>query len=221
MKRVCFLGASVMEGMGDEARLGMPGRLALLAADNDQSFIHYNLGVRGQTLREISGRAAAECRARFTDAKDFIVFATGSNDFALIESSTPQKPMPRTPMPRTPRHRAMKNFEALMSELSEIAPLLVFGPTPVDESKLPFFSTVSNMNFDFKNEELASGSAEYSAICQDLNIPYINMHQALSESDDFMAGLAENDGLHSTGKGYQAMAEIVQSSSHWQGLLHA
>ena len=211
MKRVCFLGASVMEGMGDEARLGMPGRLALLAADNDQSFIHYNLGVRGQTLREISGRAAAECRARFTDAKDFIVFATGSNDFALIESG----------IPRTPRHRAMKNFEALITELAEIAPLLVFGPTPVDESKLPFFSTVSNMNFDFKNEDLANGSMEYAEICQGLNIPYINMHQALSGNDDFMVGLAENDGLHSTGKGYQAMAKIVQSSPHWQGLIQA
>ncbi|WP_085899152.1 GDSL-type esterase/lipase family protein [Kiloniella majae] len=216
MKRVCFLGASVMEGMGDEARLGMPGRLALLETDSSENFIHYNLGVRGQTLKEISDRAAAECQARFKDAKDFIVFATGSNDFALIESGIPQKPMPRTP-----RRRAMNNFKALMTELSEIAPLLVFGPTPVDESKLPFFSTVSNMNFDFKNAELASGSAEYSAICQDLNIPYINMHKALSASDDFMAGLTENDGLHSTGKGYQAMAEIVQSSPHWQGLIQA
>jgi len=197
--------------MGDEARLGMPGRLALLGAETKQNFIHYNLGVRGQTLREISERAASECRARFKDATDFIVFATGSNDFALIESG----------IPRTPRRRAMKNFEALMTELSEIAPLLVFGPTPVDESKLPFFSTVSNMHFDFKNAELASGSAEYSTICQDLNVPYINMHEALSSSDDFMAGLAENDGLHSTGKGYQAMAEIVQSSPHWQGLLQA
>ncbi|WP_299380457.1 GDSL-type esterase/lipase family protein [uncultured Kiloniella sp.] len=216
MKRVCFLGASVMEGMGDEARLGMPGRLALLEAETKQSFIHYNLGVRGQTLKEISERAASECRARFKSAKDFIVFATGSNDFALIESGIAKKNIPRTP-----RRRAMNNFKALMTELSEIAPLLVFGPTPVDESKLPFFSTVSNMHFDFKNEELASGSAEYGAICQDMNIPFINMHEALSTSDDFMAGLAENDGLHSTGKGYQAMAEIVQSSPHWQGLLQA
>ncbi|WP_053006053.1 GDSL-type esterase/lipase family protein [Kiloniella spongiae] len=211
MKRVCFLGASVMEGMGDEAQLGMPGRLALLEAETKQSFIHYNLGVRGQTLKEISGRAASECRARFKDAKDFIVFATGSNDFALIESG----------FPRTPRRRAMNNFKALMTELAEIAPLLVFGPTPVDEGKLPFFSTVSNMHFDFKNEELASGSAEYSTICQDLDIPYINMHEALSSSNGFMTGLAENDGLHSTGKGYQAMAEIVRSSLHWQSLIQA
>ncbi|MFD2205289.1 SGNH/GDSL hydrolase family protein [Kiloniella antarctica] len=210
MKRVCFIGASIMEGMSDEGKLGMPGRLALLEASGDTPFIHYNLGVRGQTLREISARALNECKVRVIDPKsDFIVFATGSNDFAITE----------TGIPRTPRHRAMKHFQELIEELKEFIPLLVLGPTPVDEEKMPFLSIQTGMNFDFKNNDLLEGTNEYQDICSKQRIPFLNLHQELIVSPDYMSGLKMNDGLHSTGMGYQAMALTVHRSDQWQELL--
>ncbi|WP_419901905.1 GDSL-type esterase/lipase family protein [Kiloniella sp.] len=209
MKRVCFVGASIMEGMGDEEKLGMPGRLARLETQNDTPIIHYNLGVRGQTIREISARATAECNARLvTPETDFIVFATGSNDFARTE----------TGIPRTPRHRAMKHFRELVLDLRRIAPLMVFGPTPVDEEKMPFLSSLTGMSFDFNNEDLLGGADEYQKICEEEKIPFLNMHKALNKDRDYMEGLRNNDGLHSTGIGYQAMALAVHHSLQWKEL---
>ncbi len=210
MKRVCFIGASIMEGMGDEAKLGMPGRLALLEAQSKTPFIHYNLGVRGQTLREISVRAIDECKSRLLNIEsNFIVFATGSNDFAITD----------TGIPRTPRHRAMKQFRDLIVQLENVAPLLVLGPTPVDENKMPFLSVQSGMSFDFKNNDLVEGANEYKDICSQQEIPFLNLHQELVKDPDYMEGLRVNDGLHSIGRGYQAMAQTVYSSPQWKILL--
>ncbi len=209
MKRVCFIGASIIEGMGDEDKLGMPARLALLEAKAGTPFIHYNLGVRGQTIKEISARAISECRARLINPEsDFIVFATGSNDFALTEMG----------IPRTPQHRAMKHFTELVRDLRKFAPLMVFGPTPVDEQKMPFLSTLTGMSFDFKNNDLLKGTEEYQSICSQEEIPFFNMYQALSEDSAYVEGLASNDGLHSTGSGYQAMAHAIYHSPQWREL---
>ncbi|MEH6633220.1 MAG: GDSL-type esterase/lipase family protein [Halopseudomonas aestusnigri] len=210
MKRVCFIGASIMEGMGDESKLGMPGRLALIESQSEIPFIHYNLGVRGQTMREISARAVNECKSRLLNIEsDFIVFATGSNDFAITD----------TGIPRTPRHRAMKQFRDLIIQLETLAPLLVLGPTPVDENKMPFLSVQSGMSFDFKNKDLAEGADEYKDICSQQEIPFLNMHQELIKDTAYMEGLLVNDGLHSIGRGYQAMAQAVYRSPQWKNLL--
>ena len=189
----------------------MPGRLAILEDQNGTPFIHYNLGVRGQTIREISSRAVQECSARLMSKDDFIVFATGSNDFAITE----------TGIPRTPQRRAMKQFRELIITLKEIAPLLVFGPTPVYEEKLPFFSALTNMSFDFKNDILMDGTKNYKSICAEEGVSFIDMHAALSNREVFLEGLAKNDGLHSTGKGYQAMAATIMNSQEWKTLLHS
>ena len=74
MKRVCFLGASTVEGLGDEGGLGWVGRLALLNRAAGHPIVSYNLGVRGQTLKQIAARAIGECSARIQDrGEDLIV----------------------------------------------------------------------------------------------------------------------------------------------------
>lgn len=80
MDRVCFVGASIVEGMGDAQGLGWVGRLT-----RGCGMSCYNLGIRGKTLAEIRQRAADECRVRLPkDSVCGIVFSPGVNDLAIL-----------------------------------------------------------------------------------------------------------------------------------------
>ncbi|TQV82062.1 GDSL-type esterase/lipase family protein [Denitrobaculum tricleocarpae] len=207
MKRVCFVGASTVEGQGDENSLGWPGRLAALERQTGRAFIPYNLGVRGQTLREIRARAKAECAARIQDPKsDLIVLGTGMNDLARIGTGAF----------RTPQRRTLADFTQLVEELAALAPLIVVGPFPVFEPKMPFHSAVSGMNFDFKNQDIEEAAENYAKICAARQMPYLNLFQPLSSDPDYMAGLQANDGLHSNGAGYQAIAGKLHVWHPWR-----
>lgn len=206
MKRVCFLGASTVEGLGDETGLGWPGRLAALERQAGREFIPYNLGVRGQTLREIGARAAAECAARIQDREtDLIVLGTGMNDLARIGTGAF----------RTPQRRTLEDFTKLLEELADLAPLLVVGPFPVFEPKMPYHSTVSGMTFDFRNRDIEETAAHYAEICVAREVPYLNLFSTLSHAPDYMKGLESNDGLYSNGAGYELTAAVVSKWCAW------
>lgn len=209
MKRICFVGASTVEGLGDEAGLGWPGRLAVMAREAGTPFVLCNLGVRGQTLREIGARAAAECQARIQDpANDRIVLGTGMNDLARIGTGAF----------RTPQRRTLKDFTNLIEELAALAGLLVVGPFPVCETKMPFHSAVSGMNFNFKNRDIEEAAANYAEICAARQVPYLNLFADLSVNRDYISGLEANDGLHSDAAGYQAVAENISKWADWQAV---
>ncbi len=207
MKRVCFVGASTVEGLGDETGLGWPGRLAALEREAGRAFVPYNLGVRGQTLREIGARAVAECSTRIQDSKtDLIVLGTGMNDLARIGTGAF----------RTPQRRTLEDFIRLVDELSGLAPLLVVGPFPVFEAKMPFHSAVSGMKFNFKNQDIKEATAHYAEICVARQVPYLDLFQTLFDTPEYMAGLEANDGLHSNAAGYRVIAERLRDWSAWR-----
>lgn len=207
MKSVCFVGASTTEGLGDEAGQGWVGRLATLCADEGAPILFHNLGVKGQTLKEITARAAAQCRSCLSHKKDrLIVFGCGLNDVARLENGTP----------RSTKRIIERRFRELLGELGEIAPLIVVGPPPVLESKMPIFSGKHGVSLDFRNEDAAEVSRLYAAITGELGIPYLEVYASLLENADYMAGLEANDGLHTNGQGYQRLAEIVAAWPVWQ-----
>ena len=79
--RICFIGDSFVNGVGDDSGLGWIGRLgvALRAAGCDLTL--YNLGVRRDTSADIARRWRAEAEARLPEGVDGrLVFAFGTND---------------------------------------------------------------------------------------------------------------------------------------------
>ncbi len=207
MKRVCFLGASTVEGLGDEGGLGWVGRLALLNSAAGHPIMSYNLGVRGQTLKQIAARAVGECSARIQDRDQaLIVLGTGANDLARIATGAP----------RTPRRRVLEDFAKLLDGLFDLAPLLVVGPFPVFEAKMPFISAVSGMAFDFRNRDIEEAAEGYAEICAGRQTPFLDLYPELSADPDYLGGLEANDGLHTDAKGYQAVARRVQAWGEWQ-----
>ena len=207
MKRICFVGASTVEGLGDETGLGWPGRLRSSAPTGTAFF---NLGVRGQTVEEIQGRAANECSARILEpALGGIVFCPGVNDLGRIENG----------QFRTPQQKPPITLRKMILELKEIAPVIGIGSFPVFAPKMPFHSAAAGMTFDFKNEDIAHASQTYETICEELDVPYLQAHPILMESAAYTEGLAGNDGLHPDGAGYQAVADLISGWEPWQKLV--
>jgi acyl-CoA thioesterase-1 len=205
MKRICFVGASTVEGMGDETGMGWPGRLCQNIRDK---VVPYNLGVRGQTLNQIYARAERECKARILDKNQAgIVLCSGLNDLGHLENGSR----------RTRPERVPHNFERLVETLADIVPTIVVGPMPVYEEKMPYTSVIIG-DVIFRNADVAEIDHTYKMICSELGIDYLSQYPTLINEDRYTKSLAGNDGLHPTGGGYQLVADIVADWQPWQKL---
>ncbi|MEH6547573.1 MAG: GDSL-type esterase/lipase family protein [Sneathiella sp.] len=206
MKRICFVGASTTEGMGDETGQGWPGRLSAPLRDK---IAPYNLGISGQLLGEIRLRAAAECAARIVDSdQGGIVFCSGMNDIARHQG-----------LSRTPIRRVIQSFETLLNDLEAIAPLIVMGPFPVYTPKMPYQSEVSGLELDFRNEDIEETNTIYQGLCETHSVPYLSIFPDLMDSDLYGHSLKEGDGLHPGGDGYQLVAEKIADWPAWKTLI--
>jgi acyl-CoA thioesterase-1 len=206
MKRICFVGASTTEGMGDETGQGWPGRLSASVRDK---IVPYNLGVRGQLLAEIGLRASAECTVRIPDSNDGgIVFCSGMNDIARVQG-----------IPRTPSRRVLNSFDLLLEGLQAIAPLIVVGPLPVCKAKMPYHSEVSGLDLDFRNDDIEKIDAVYAERCQEYSVPYLSVFSPLGESSVYNRSLEEGDGLHPGGAGYEVLARKIAEWPAWNTLI--
>ena len=200
MERVCFVGASIVEGMGDAEGLGWAGRLV-----RGRAMSYYNLGIRGQLLAEIRQRAAQECRVRLPqDCSRGIVFSSGVNDLGVLPDGKR----------RVLFSDALADFEGLLAELTTIAPLIVVGPGPVDEARMPLPSRTRHLN-----AIIAEADATYAEKCDDAGVEYISVHADLLQSDVYMAGLAAGDGLHPDAAGHADQAALLSRVPAMQAFL--
>ncbi len=207
-KHICFVGASTVEGLGDETGRGWVGRLAERYRGGPQEFVPFNLGVRGNTVAMMAARAAGECQARFFHRKlAAIVLSASVNDVAYLNGQGP----------RTPYRSMIRSFEGLLDELSALAPLIVVGPGPVIEERLPML--FYGYDFSFKNADIRAAEQAFAEVCADKGLPFLPSHSVLQERTDYRAALEAVDGVHPSGDGYQIMADQVAAWSAWQALL--
>src|SRR5688572_27006622 len=79
--RICFVGDAFTVGAGDETGLGWVGRLAAGEWARGHDITIYNLGIRGNSTREIGPRWRQECARRIpATARGRLVFMFGGND---------------------------------------------------------------------------------------------------------------------------------------------
>ncbi|MDH5749783.1 MAG: GDSL-type esterase/lipase family protein [Rhodospirillales bacterium] len=209
---VCFVGASTVEGVGDEDRLGWPGRLMALAPASEHIVSAYNLGIRGQTSLQMQARAGAECRTRLGDGiEGAIVICFGSNDTAEVIGG---------PL-RVPAGKSERTMRAILQDLKTLAPVLLVGPTPVAEDMSPFRSTLTGHEFNFTNARLETLNESLGAMAAELQVPMLDLFAPLTDDSRWTAALRARDGLHPDGSGYQLMAEKVAAWDAWQRLFVA
>ncbi|MEH2287964.1 GDSL-type esterase/lipase family protein [Nostoc sp.] len=194
--RICFIGESFVNGTGDPEFLGWTGRVCRSAQSRGYAITHYNLGVRAETSRYLEQRWYSEVSYRLPREFDGrVVFSFGANDSGWagkqqgIELS-----------------ESIANARSILSQAKQLYPILMVSPPPcgdVDQEK--------------RNQILANLSEEFALVCDQLDVPYLDVFSSLVKSPIWLAEAKANDGAHPKAAGYTEFAAIVQN---WEGWLN-
>ncbi|MBW4625164.1 MAG: lipase [Brasilonema octagenarum HA4186-MV1] len=192
--RICFLGESFVNGTGDPEFLGWTGRICVHAARKGYDITFYNLGVRRETSTQLRQRWLKEVSYRLPKEYDGrVVFSFGVNDTTLINGK-----------PRVELADSIENVRSILSTAKQLYPVLMVGPPPcADEEQ------------DGRDHRIVNLSKQFAVVCDQLNIPYLDIFPILQKSNIWQDEARNNDGAHPRAGGYAEFAEIVQSWDGW------
>lgn len=198
MKNILVFGDSIVQGEKDPEG-GWTRRLAK-ELDIDEDFFIYNLGVSGDTSRDVLDRFEDEVeRRRVTDedSKLILVFQVGINDsLYLIEENKNQVNIQET----------RQNIEKLILRSKDLADEVIFlGLTPVVESEvnpLPWDRRKSYRYRDIRKYE----DALYE-LCGKYNTHFVEVYDYFidQEYDQLL-----EDGVHPNSKGHELLKDLVK-----------
>ena len=193
--RACFIGDSIVSGVGDRMCLGWVGRVCSHHRKRGFDITCYNLGVRGETSENIMARWEAETVPRLKpEYQQLAVFSFGVND-TKIEQKEPKIALPRS----------IENAETILSGAAKRYPVMMIGPIAVRDSG-------HNTRIQVLSEHMAS-------LCSQISIPYLNIYNFLVLSTEWMDSLDPEDGIHPNDHGYELIASLVLQWELWQKLV--
>ncbi|MBV6623879.1 MAG: lipase [Rivularia sp. (in: Bacteria)] len=189
--RICFVGESHINGTGDAECLGWAGRICQNAFSKGFEITYYNLGVRGETSRELRKRWLQEVSYRLPKKYDGrVVFSFGANDTTIENGKT-----------RIYLQDSITNLRDILCIAKDLYPVLVVSPPPIDDEE--------------QNQRISDLSTEFEKVCSQLNVPYLDVVSDLLKSNIWMDDIKKYDGAHPRAAGYQEFARIVQNWQAW------
>ncbi|MFJ2190145.1 GDSL-type esterase/lipase family protein [Kitasatospora sp. NPDC087861] len=212
--RICFIGDSFVQGLGDPEFRGWVGRVLQTAAPDATAF---NLGVRRDSSADVLNRCWAEVEARTRPGADNrLVVSVGANDAmaqdgAMACSAEPapgtaptqgavqqdDRP-PRGSAPRVAPDRTLANLAALLDGARERGiGVLVVGPPPVVCGGAEHLARLLRL------------APALAALCAGAGVPFIDVTRALAEDPVWVAEAGAADGAHPGAGGYGRLAELV------------
>ncbi len=182
MESICVFGDSTAWGAWDMEKGGWVNRLWLYTAEKtDGGCEIYNLSISGGTTQTILDRFEPESKIREADG---IIFQSGGNDSYLMGKKGPNK---------IPLDVFKSNVQDIIKRALVITSNIIFiGFKNVDEAKT---SPVSWKDIYYINSEIKKYDDAMQEICQENNIPYLNIF-GLLEKNDFADGLHPNEEGH-------------------------
>lgn len=205
--RICFVGDAFTVGAGDETTSGWVGRLARGEWDRGHDVTVYNLGIRGNSSRDISRRWRAECSARIpSGANGRLVFMFGGNDAKETVGAGIEVPI----------DEALSHARAFMSEAAAWLPTLWIGLIPMNEAKPYPQLLAGGPQYRFSNERQALYNRRYGELAAELGIPFLDLHTPLAGDPRWMALTQEGDGSNPAGEGYQFVADLIGAWPAWR-----
>ncbi len=194
--RICFIGESFVNGTGDPEFLGWTGRVCRDTESKGYAITHYNLGVRAETSRYLKQRWRSEVSYRLpTEYDGRVVFSFGVNDSGWagkkqgIELS-----------------ESIFNASNILTEAKQLYPILMVGPPPCGDAEQ-----------EKRNQIIANLSEEFALVCNQIDVPYLDVFSYLVKSTIWLTEAKANDGAHPKADGYAEFAAIVQN---WEGWLN-
>lgn len=189
--RMCFVGESFVNGVGDPECLGWTGRICVDANKKGHDITYYNLGVRRETSTELKQRCLREVSYRLPQQYDGrVIFCFGVNDTTIENGKT-----------RIAIKNSLANTQEILIETKKLYPVLMLGPLPIAD--------------ETQNQRIANLSQEFQQICNKLDIPYLDAFPTLINSDIWIGEVKNYDGAHPRAAGYTELAKIFQNWEAW------
>ncbi|MEU8924007.1 GDSL-type esterase/lipase family protein [Kitasatospora sp. NPDC048545] len=193
--RICFLGDSFVQGLGDPEFRGWVGRVLQAAAPGATAF---NLGVRRDSSAQVLRRCWPEVGARVLPGADNrLVVSVGAND-AMEEAG----------VPRVAHHDTLANLAALLDGARKRGlGALVVGPPPV------VCGGAAHL------DRLRALVPAMAGLCADAGVPFVDVTGALAGDPVWTAEARAGDGAHPGAGGYGRLAELVLAGGFraWAG----
>ncbi|MFC4373544.1 GDSL-type esterase/lipase family protein [Nocardia halotolerans] len=187
--RICFIGDSFVQGVGDPQYRGWVGRV--LAATGP-AITAFNLGVRRDTSDDVLRRCWSEVEPRMLPGADNrLVVSFGAND-AIEEDGAP----------RVSHARCLDNLATVLGESRErgVAPLVV-GPPPVVGAGAVHLRRALRL------------AEEMSVLCRAQGVPFVDVTAELAGDTVWVREASDGDGAHPGAGGYQRLADLVLAGS--------
>jgi lysophospholipase L1-like esterase len=190
--RIGFFGESFVNGTGDPSCLGWTGRVCAQLKQQGVNLTYYNLGIRGETSPELEARFQQEAARRLPLGCDRrIVVSFGVNDTSIEAGRL-----------RVELMDSMRNARRVVSTAQRAYKILMVGPPPMlDEAH---------------NQRIQALSQHFSQMCDELHVPYLDVFEALNQSEVWKAEAAAGDGAHPSSQGYEELAGLVSSWQPWK-----
>lgn len=199
--KVVALGDSLVYGFGDPIGGGWVERLRRNWMNPElPGPVLYNLGIRGDGVKQVSRRLEDEFRHRGelrNQVPDLIILSVGVNDSA------------RLARPDGKNFTSFDDFQAAITDLlrvaSQLCPVLFVGMVPVDQAKMPFLDC-----FYFNHADQYRYKEATRLACEHQQIPYLDVFSRwLSRGDDWRQARLSQDGLHPNVMGYETLLDEV------------
>jgi lysophospholipase L1-like esterase len=195
------MGDSLVYGFGDPIGGGWVERLRRqwLVPGQDQ-FVLYNLGVRGDGVRQVELRLEDEFRTRGelrNRVPDLLLLSVGVND------------SPRLGRIDGRNFLAIDAFKielaALLDQAINLCPVLFIGMVPVCEQNMPFLDCLFYNHADqYRYKEVTR------SLCATRHIPYLDLFDTwLARGPEWWRSRLSEDGLHPNSAGYEAILQDV------------
>ncbi|WGV26619.1 GDSL-type esterase/lipase family protein [Halotia branconii] len=189
--RICFIGESFVNGTGDPEYLGWAGRICVSANQKGHEITYYNLGVRRETSTELKNRWLQEVSYRLPKIYDGrVVFCFGVNDTTIENGKLRVSPT-----------ESIENIRNVLSDARQLYPVLMVSPLPIAD--------------DEQNQRIADLAKQYALVCNELDVPYLNVFPVLEKSHIWIDEAKANDGAHPRAAGYTELARIIETWDAW------
>ena len=201
-KHFFIFGDSITYGAWD-VQGGWVGRLRRFVDKknvSDQNFycLVYNLGISGNTTRDVLARFEYELKQRLQE-EAVIVFAIGINDSAFVNT---------TQTHHVSLEQFKKNIESLIVLARTFSSRIIFvGLTPVDEAKTA--PVIWDTSKSYKNEYIQQYNNALQEVTQENDVIFIDIFPTVSKKN---FTTLTDDGLHPNSKGHQAMFRLIKKA---------
>ena len=198
MKGILAFGDSITFGMGVVPSNGSAQKLKEDFESQDIYNALYNLGIPGDSSKDLLNRFETEANARiqyhYPDNKYVILIAIGTNDSRGLGSPDNTQ-------------TSLEDYKSNVEKIVKLAKnhtnhIIIISIPPVDESLMPFEDTY------FSNEIIEQFNKTLQQISEKNNLLFCDVYKEFEKREDYTTLFV--DGLHPNNEGYFLMYKFIK-----------